>query len=252
MKNIFYIFLAIWAGATWCSAAIKPAPPRSGLAAKEEPKAKSQPLESKPTPTSPVLTSSTQADPLTPSPSLLKSLSAVEKIHANPAQARQAITGCENLRNPLATYPAYFQKLNCYWAVALANSGNLDDASQKFAIASASSAPDRAMAIHALNQQTRYLLRSPSYVEKAIALSQSIVARTQENSPEQIAALFHTACGHFLLGRSAPAIVILEKIDNPLNARAGNPEAFILKQHASNLLSAIYAAKAAQDPDNPP
>lgn len=257
MKTLSIILIATWSTALLCSAAITPSAPRKGLAPKEAlpvpppapPKPASAPA---PAVAAPVPAAPQKVDPLTPSAALLKDLSVIAQIHTDPAKAREAVGRCENLRTSLATYPKHLQQLCYYWAVGLANSGDLDSAAEKFALAASPSAPDQGLAIRALNEQTRFMLRSCEYIGKALTLAQGIVARTKENTLEQNTALYNAATAQFLLNAPAPAIVILGKIDTSLTAQAGNPEAFALKQHASNLLSALYAAKSAQNSESPP
>ncbi|MES2997586.1 MAG: hypothetical protein V4733_12330 [Verrucomicrobiota bacterium] len=250
MKQPLLSLISLLVTALTCGVAIKPAAPRRpglGPAPATPPVAPAKADVKKPS-----VAPAKPADPRTPSANLLKDLAIVEKIHAEPSRAAETITRCGNLRNPLATYPGHFQKLHFFWAVALANAGDMNEASQKFAIVSAATAPDQALAIRALNEQIRFLLRAPDTVEKTIDLVSDIVSRTRENSPQQMTALFHGACGLFILERADQAIAILDKISGPLGSAKDDAGLALLRKSTSNLLSALHAAKAARNPGNPP
>lgn len=184
----------------------------------------------------------------TPSANILRDFAALEKIHAVPAKAREAISRSENLRNALANDPVRFQKLHFFWGIALGNSGEPDAAAEKLAIASAGVAPDQALAVGALNADASFALRDPARVDCAIALVESAISRSKENSPEQLTARFHGACALFILGESAKAAAALKPIDAALRGKSGDPKLAALKENASNLLSRHRRGRSREKP----
>lgn len=181
-----------------------------------------------------------------PAADVNENFATLEQIHSYPARARDAIAHCKTLHPALCYRPDDYQKLNYYWAVALANTGDLKAAAEKFDLAASDAAPNQALAHQALNTHIEFLLREPGLLQQARALIAATIARAPENSPGQLSAKYHHACSHYINDDPEHAQAESFELFNLLQAQKhGNPTIEALKRKNEALANLITRTPSA-------